>query len=767
MVNSPALLSMNYKEFGEAMFSIRELKLGEMYYEFMQSKLKNPLIDNTRPDIDIRTLAEVKGELEYIQRSKKGLFNTSKYPYYRQVLAFYNQLGDKSKLDSIVRLIRKMGKHSLFGRAKEEQEIREKLLETLAAIKEYALEYDFLNKVLTPDGYLVVIDNVLRGNTAYIKLVYEALDSYVSTHDLNKLLDSLDSNRLAILNFAYTKCKNYSNYLDIISKLTVVRIYHEVLKCEDALKDELASLVDFDNITSKIYKLKESQLSVANKICAQKGSKDYEKLYNESKDNKDYLYQIAKKQKYWPIRKMLEVYGEYVLALFPCWLLSPENVSSLLPLKKNLFDIVIFDEASQVFIENTIPTIYRGKTVVVAGDDKQLRPSATFMKRYLGADPELQEDYSVQAALEVDSLLDLAVARYRSANLTYHYRSRSQELIDFSNAAFYSSGLQISPNISKNLNDRPIVRHKVQGKWINRRNVEEAKKVVDVLKDIFKTRKNNESIGIITFNTEQQSAIADMIDKESAKDRAFHSNMLIESHRVENGEDTSIFIKNLENVQGDERDIIIFSRGYAENELGKVYTSFGSLSAEGGENRLNVAITRAKSKIIVVTSIEPEELKVESSKHLGPKLLQKYLQYVRAVSDGKQNEVKAILSELSPAETKAASMNIEPLEIEEDMKARLEKLGYKVDTRLGNRNNRISLAIYDPETDKYLVGIELDRDAFKSSSSSLERDVYKPRFLEARGWRILRVWCRDWWISPGKVIRAISSVADRQKKNSK
>ena len=120
----------------------------------------------------------------------------------------------------------------------------------------------------------------------------------------------------------------------------------------------------------------------------------------------------------------MEVYSKFILTLFPCWLLSPENVSNLLPLEKNMFDVVIFDEASQVFIESTIPTIYRGKSIVVAGDDKQLRPSATFMKRYLGADPENIEDYSVQAALEVDSLLDLAVARYDSANLTYHYRYR-------------------------------------------------------------------------------------------------------------------------------------------------------------------------------------------------------------------------------------------------------------------------------------------------------------------------------------------------------
>ena len=429
-----------------------------------------------------------------------------------------------------------------------------------------------------------------------------------------------------------------------------------------------------------------------------------------------------------------------------------------------MFDIVIFDEASQVFIESTIPTIYRGKSIVVAGDDKQLRPSATFMKRYLGADPEAQDDLSVQAALEVDSLLDLAVARYESANLTYHYRSKNQELIDFSNAAFYASGLQIAPNISKNTKERPIERYKVNGRWIDRRNAVEAEKVVDLLCEIFAGRKNNESIGIITFNSEQQSCIADAIDARMAKNADFRSSMIKERHRIEGGEDASIFIKNLENVQGDERDIIIFSIGYAENEEGKLYTSFGSLSVEGGENRLNVAITRAKSKVIVVTSIEPEELKVEGAKHLGPKLLKKYLTYVRAVAKNDTEETKAILSELNPAETKAESVYTNLLTVEEQMKKRLEKLGYKVETALGNRNSRISLAVYDEKTDKYLVGVELDKDAFSSSSSAMERDVYKPRFLESRGWTVMRVWCRDWWLSPTKVIKAIAAMAEKNRK---
>ncbi len=763
MVLEDDIMSLNYTELRDALFDIRSHDLGNMYYEFMEKKDKNPLIDNLIEDVDIRTLSEVRGELEYVQKSRKPLFDTAKYPYYKHLLAHFNAMKSEKALNEIVKFELKQQKVNILFKGKAEENLRAEFNATVEAIREYIADYDCLHNVLNEDGYIAVIDNVLRGNTPYVKLVFEAIDNYIAYRDITKLLNSLSKSVISVLSFAYKTCRNFPNYKEILEKLMEIRIYHEVLEFEKTNQDDLALITDFNNITSKIYKLKQAQLGISYNICDGTNHKEYAAYYNEAKNNKDYLYQISKSQKFWPIRKTMEVYSDFILGLFPCWLLSPENVSSLLPLEKNLFDVVIFDEASQVFIESTIPTIYRGKSIVVAGDEKQLRPSATFMKRYLGADPENQDDYSIQAALEVDSLLDLAVARYESANLTYHYRSRNQELIDFSNCAFYNTGLQIAPNISKNLNNRPIERHLVKGKWVDRKNVAEAREIVDILKDIFANRKNNESIGIITFNADQQACINDMIDKECAKTASFRSNILKETHRVENGEDTSLFVKNLENVQGDERDIIIFSIGYAQNESGKVYASFGSLSGEGGENRLNVAITRAKSKIIVVTSIEPEDLKVEGSKNLGPKLLRSYLAYVRAVANGNTQEVDTILSELSTLEKKDSDFTTSVMSIEEQIKEKLEKQGYTVITQLGNGNNKISLAVYDKKLDKYLVGVELDSDAFKSSSSCMERDVYKPRFLEARGWTMLRVWCRDWWLSPAKVIRSIVTLAEKNR----
>ncbi len=238
----------------------------------------------------------------------------------------------------------------------------------------------------------------------------------------------------------------------------------------------------------------------------------------------------------------------------------------------------------------------------------------------------------------------------------------------------------------------------------------------------------------------------------------------MEENRKENGKDISMFVKNLENVQGDERDIIIFSIGYAQNEFGRVVANFGPLSLEGGENRLNVAITRAKEKIYVVTSIEPEELNVDSTKNQGPKIFKNYLRYVRAVSSGNALETKIILDQMNTQpelSVKADTLGL----IEKDLKSELENLGYKVETNLGNTNYKISVAIYDKQLDRYLLGLECDYNAYLSSPSILERDVFRPAFLKSRGWNIMRIWSRDYYLHKAKVISSIVKEIEKAKVN--
>lgn len=781
MLKDSKMMNFKYQELADAIELLQEKNKAEIYYNFVEDKKKNPFIDHLQDTLSVHTVAEAQSKLEKLCGSRKPLFDTAKYKFSRQVLTYYHEIKTKKDITPLIKLMTRfefpadskflnMSKIVFpaypFAKIKfnkKEKYVKAEIQKTITAIEEYIKDYEFLKNVLSREGYLMAIDGLLNGNNSVLRLLLSAVQNYIKLRDVNNILKNLEDNQKIVLNFAYRISNTYTKYKLVLDKILPIRIYHEIVNFEAEKKDMLSAIVNFENIKARIVSLKAQLNSISKKIAEQAFVEDYKKMLKGSSEAKDYVYQISKKQSFWTIRKMMSVYGKYLFKLFPCWLLSPENVSTILPLERNMFDIVLFDEASQVFIENTIPTIYRGNRIVVAGDAKQLRPTATFMKRYMGANIDDNLDYSTQAALEVESLLDLAVSRFNSANINYHYRSKHEELIDFSNKAFYEDKLQIAPNVSKNIRHKPIERILVNGVWNNRKNLVEAKKVVELTKQILKTRKNKETIGIITFNSEQEMLIEDIIDKECGSDDEFRKLFIEESNRVENGEDVSLFVKNLENVQGDERDIIIFSIGYAVNEYGKVNATFGSLSNEGGENRLNVAITRAKKKIYVVTSIEPEKLKVEGSKFAGPKLLRSYLTYVRAVSEGNIDEVKTILNSFTdnaPVTKTGSKM----AKIEEQIAERLEKLGYKTELNLGNSNSKISIGVYDKKKDKYLLGIETDQSVLKSSASPIERDVYRSEFLKSRGWKICRVWSRDYWHNPSQVINMLVREIEKQKK---
>lgn len=292
--------------------------------------------------------------------------------------------------------------------------------------------------------------------------------------------------------------------------------------------------------------------------------------------------------------------GKFSFELFrgvKIWLMTPEVVSESLPLDNGMFDLVIFDEASQLYVEKGVPAIQRAKKVVIAGDHKQLRPSSLGFGRFETED-EFDDDPESNAALEEESLLDLARFKYNEVLLDFHYRSKYEELIAFSNYAFYHGRLTISPNTEQPAKP-PIEVIKVKnGRWQDRSNSAEAKTVVQLLKNFLKTRQNEQTVGVITFNSAQKDLIMDVIDEECAKDKDFALRCNKEWNRKRNGEDIGLFVKNIENVQGDERDVIIFSLAYAKNEQGKVVRNFGWLNQRGGENRLNVAISRAKEKFI-------------------------------------------------------------------------------------------------------------------------------------------------------------------------
>lgn len=598
----------------------------------------------------------------------------------------------------------------------------------------------------------------------FITKMFTVLEHYQEYNSLKMKYNQMDDNIVDTLEFVYNQ--DSENKEKIINNFVEIVILKEIILNEDAqLKNIMDAINKYEYTAKQIDKLMKDKHKQIPKYILHKWDNIINSTYGI---NKNFEREINKKRKVLPVRTFLNRYEDEMLHLFPCWLMNPEAISNVLPLKDQLFDIIIFDEASQIFVENTIPAIYRAKRLIVAGDDKQLRPSSTFKGRNVTDEDEeedMEEIDESAAALEEESLLDLAKYTLDSVKLNYHYRSRTDELINFSNYAFYNGNLQVAPNIIP-MNDYkspPIQWFKVAGMWENQRNDKEAAAVVKLLKKVLSIRKNKETIGLITFGGKQKDSIIDAIDRECQLDIKFKSMYEREYNRKENNEDVGLFVKNIENVQGDERDVIIFSIGYAKGVNGKVYSRFGSLSQKGGENRLNVAISRAKKKVCIVSSIEPEELKVENTLNDGPILLKKYLQYAKAVSQKKQDEVKFILNSLIDSKVSHQEVIIES-PLEEEVFDELKERGYDVRTQVGVSGYRIDLAIYDKKFSRYILGIECDGAAYHSTKSARERDFFRQRYLESRGWKIHRIWSRNWWSNKNEEINKLVRIIELNQK---
>ena len=477
------------------------------------------------------------------------------------------------------------------------------------------------------------------------------------------------------------------------------------------------------------------------------------------------------------IRKLNEKYigkSDFV-KLLPVWLSSPESVSDMFPLTKGLFDVVIFDEASQCTVENGLTAIYRGKQIIIAGDEKQLPPSR-FFESSTETDDET-EDETTFATIE-PSLLTLAKKnlKYQSHMLEWHYRSKSQELITFSNQQFYEGRMKIAPNVIPFMKgNRPAIEwHSVKGYWENRCNEIEANVVVARLKH-YLSFENPPTVGIITFNLQQKEMIQDRIDEAIVDDPEFAALIDIDKNRKDhqgNELDIQYFVKNIENVQGDERDIIIFSIGYAPmSEGGRVYQRFGPLGTAGGENRLNVAITRAIRKIDIVCSIDPEkDINTSTSKNIGPKVFQQYLCFAKAVASSDIDKANRILKEINPNLKSQGSGKTAHFDspFEEEVFNDLTRLGYEVHTQVGQSGFRIDLAIVHPgNSDRYILGIECDGAMFHSALSIRERDVFRQRFLETRGWAIHRIWSSNWWANKEQELKKIQLLMEKLKRERK
>ncbi len=462
------------------------------------------------------------------------------------------------------------------------------------------------------------------------------------------------------------------------------------------------------------------------------------------------------------IKTIFDRYGKPILSIFPVILMTPEVVSTAFPMQEGLFDYVIFDEASQMFIERAVPAIHRAKRVIIAGDSKQLKPSSTFQAR-LAESEELDDDENVTnlelEALDKESLLEMAKEKYTSKMIQFHYRSEHEELIEFSSAAFYEGKLFFASKINGGKWKKPIEIVKVSdGLWTSENtNPVEAESVVKIVSQLLNKRKFNETIGIITFNIKQKELIQDMLLESD--------NRLInlELNRVnpQTGDDEGLFVKNIENVQGDERDIIIFSIGYAKNKDGRVRAQFGLLNQSGGENRLNVAITRAKKKIIVVKSIESDELQV--NEHIpGPTRLKQYLKFVELVHSQKSEDKKILLNSICDSSSifheKIQTFD-SPFELEVFQEiSRIKPSNIELRNQVNVGGFLIDIALYDKDLNKFILGIECDGYQYHSKPEDVERDFHRQQYLESRGWQIHRIISTNWFrdkLSEVEVVKTL------------
>ena len=556
-----------------------------------------------------------------------------------------------------------------------------------------------------------LVENYVNFNKLYDELIVYDLVDYIN-RGINYNIDKVDFT----LNFAYlfylqwtTHVLNNNKVLKDVSRINLDEEVKEFKK-DDTLKinASIALVTSYlsNNLPQTQTAVRGSQLS-------------------------DIIKEMSKKTKIKPLRLLLRDDFKVIQEIKPCFLMSPLSVSTYLTSDNSNFDLVIFDEASQVFPEDAIGSIYRSKQVIIVGDSKQMPPTDFFISTY--EDDEYDED-GTDLTGGFESILDIANASFNSCYLNWHYRSRAESLIEFSNKEFYNNRLITFPenNPHKEGFGNKLI-YMENGIFDRKRRINEieADKVVEL---VFETIKKypDRTLGVVAFSISQ----ADLIEEKINKLNLNKKNELLDK--------ANFFIKNLETVQGDERDVIIFSLAYGRDTNGRFLNNFGPLNKEGGERRLNVAVTRAKCQNIIVTSMKSSMISSEVMH--GAKSLRDYLAYLENdyVIDNKETSVEKEYDYLIA-----------------DIKNVLVEKGYTVDTNIGRSNFKIDLAVKDK--DEYLLAIELDGPNYYNSKTTSERNRLREQVLKNYGWSYYRIWSIDWFknkeIEKKKLLQFIAKIA--------
>lgn len=454
--------------------------------------------------------------------------------------------------------------------------------------------------------------------------------------------------------------------------------------------------------------------------------------------------EMEKKRKHKSIRNVLKEAGHAVQAIKPVFMMSPISIAQFLEPGVIQFDVLVMDEASQVTPADALGAMARCQQIVIVGDSKQLPPSRFFSKM-LGDDGTTSEDDDFSAA-DMESVLGLCVAQgLPQRMLRWHYRSRHHSLIAVSNQEFYDNRLYVVPSPTTSDLGTGLRFHRIRDGVFDRgktaTNRVEARAVAQAILDHI-VDFPDKSLGVATFSVAQRDAVRDELE------------LLLKS--VDESADLlrpggeSLFIKNLENVQGDERDVIFISVGYGRDSSGYMSMSFGPLSGEGGERRMNVLISRARERCEVFSSIRADDINTEGSKYRGSLVLKTFLRYAETgILDTHQLTGQEFDSEFEVQVAEAISRH-----------------GYKVDHQIGTAGFRVDLAVVDPDCPgRYLMGIECDGATYHSSRSARDRDRSREQVLVARGWKIHRIWSTDWFHRPEEQLKKVLAALEKARSN--
>ncbi|HNY31524.1 MAG TPA: DUF3320 domain-containing protein [Fibrobacteria bacterium] len=449
-------------------------------------------------------------------------------------------------------------------------------------------------------------------------------------------------------------------------------------------------------------------------------------------------HELNKKRRHLPIRKLIDQAGRAIQAIKPVFMMSPMSIANFLPPGKLEFDVVIFDEASQVKSVDAFGALLRGKQAIVVGDTQQMPPTDFF-----GRDADLDDEDNTTS--DIESILSLFRARGAlERTLNWHYRSRHESLISVSNVEFYDRKLVVFPSSGANPLATGLKFHcnpqAIYDRGRTKTNRTEAKAIAQAVID-HAEQKPQLSLGVVAFSVVQRDLILVEIEL-LRKTRPDLNDFFNNAHPTE-----TFFVKNLENVQGDERDCILISIGYGRNESGRISKEFGPINNQGGARRLNVLISRAKMGMEVFSNFRADELELETTSSQGLRVLKHFLKYAQT-------------GELDlPRETGKGPDS----PFEEEVLNALREKGYRLEPQVGTAGYFIDIAVKDPEfPGRYLLAIECDGAAYHSSRSARDRDRLRQGVLESLGWRFHRIWSTDWFRNPkqelAKVVAAIESA---------